>query len=92
MTWTLIPMPAAEELAGGYVPSPHQNKPSEPVFTPRRFLTIMFAIMGLAIGFQHGADGSDEAGHRRIAEISIGERKGQCRDCAAEFVPDLPQL
>ena len=85
-------MPAPEELACGYVPSASENEPPEPVITPHRFLTMMYVILVLVIGFQHAADGSDEAGHRRIAESSIGERKIQCRHCGTEVAPDLPQV
>ena len=82
MNWTLIPLPAAEELAGGYVPTPHLGEPEPSAFSLRRFLTMVFAVFGLATGLQHAAAAQDEVGHRRLTEISIGERKSPCRDCA----------
>ena len=82
MTWTLIPMPAAEELAYGYVPSPQEHRAPGSEFSLRRLLVMLFAFLGLVIGFQHAFTAPDEAGHRRIAESNIGERKAPCRDCA----------
>jgi hypothetical protein len=82
MTWTLIPMPAAEELAFGYVPSPREDTSPGSEFSFRRLLVMLFAFLGLVIGIQHAVTSPDEAGHRRVAETNLGERKGPCRDCA----------
>ena len=81
MTWTLIPMPAAEELAYGYVPSPQEHRAPGSEFSLRRLLVMLFAFLGLVIGFQHALTAPDDAGHRRIAELNLSERKAQCHGC-----------
>ncbi|WP_108787244.1 hypothetical protein [Erythrobacter sp. Alg231-14] len=98
MNWTIIPLPAPEELAGGYVPPPSASDHSDAGSSLRRILTMLFAVFGLASGLQQAGAANDEPGHRRLAEISIGDRKGPCRDCTqitrsnANGLSDLPTI
>jgi len=87
MNWSLIAMPAPEELVMGYAPAP----PSKPALPQpgssaedqeeRRYLVSLFVAFGLLAGLQGALAGDPPEGQRRIAEVSVSERKSECRGC-----------
>ena len=89
MTWTLIPMPAPEELVMGYTPAPL----AEPVETLprspsqerelRRYFITLFAVFGLLAGLQSAFADHPAEGQRRLAKVNLAERKIECRTCSA---------
>ena len=87
MTWTLVPMPAPEELALGYTPAPsreaqqtHPQNASEGREMRRYFLSL-FVVFGFIVGLQSIFAHDPPEGQRRIAELNLSERKAECRDC-----------
>lgn len=60
MNWTLLPMPADEELTSGYIPpSPVSEQAPSNRFL-RRLLIALLAVYSLAAGIQHAAAASEE--------------------------------
>ena len=89
MTWTLIPMPAPEELVMGYTPAP-LTQPAETLLRApsqerelRRYCVSLFAIFGLLAGLQSAFADHPTEGQRRLAEFNLAERKIECRTCGA---------
>ena len=84
--WNLIENPAPEELAWGYTPAPrfhddgftrHSTTQEREI---RRYCVTLFAIFGLFACLQ-GLIADDPAdGQRRLAQVSLTERKSECRD------------
>ena len=99
MTWHLIPIPAPEELAFGYTPTPHveasEAEPSHQTEASdlRRYLLTVFVVFGLLVGFQSLFADKPTEGQRRVAEINLSERKAQCQGCEpAAAWPVEPKL
>lgn len=92
MTWTLITMPAAEELAYGFTPAPtSEPAPKREGEAPRgqhslrRFFVTLFVLLGLTTGVQSAFAETEKPGQRRIAEVNVTERKAECRNCPVQF-------
>ena len=92
MTWTLIDTPSPEELAWGYTPAPSffdkpqtENSSSE-LREIRRYFVTLFCMIGLLVGLQSLVGDNPTHGQRRIAEVNLSERKGECRDCVSAVV------
>ena len=87
MNWTLITMPAPEELVMGYSPAPPSKSASVPPHSSsedqelRRYLVSLFVAFGLLAGLQSALADDPPEGQRRIAEVSVSERKSECRGC-----------
>lgn len=78
MNWTIITLPAPEELACGYTATGHSYGDNRQL---RHILISLFAVFGLLVGIQTLALENDQPGQRRIAETHLSERKLECRDC-----------
>lgn len=98
MTWSLITIPAAEELSTGYVGTPAERETSDTGEALRRFIINLFAAFGLIAAIQSVATEIGEAGQRRLAESHIADRKSSCRGCDQQLLftlntegtPDAP--
>lgn len=91
MNWSLIIMPAPEELTMGYVPAilvgeaQRERRKATKGRETRRFLVSLFAAFGLMAGLGNLLADHAPEGQRRLAEINLPERKQTCRNCN---VPD----
>ena len=89
MTWSLIPMPAPEELVMGYTPAPLCEpepalpRPSSEERELRHYFITLFATFGLLAGLQSALADHPTDGQRRLAEVHLAERKNECRACSA---------
>ncbi|EAQ27676.1 hypothetical protein NAP1_08787 [Erythrobacter sp. NAP1] len=91
MNWSLIPMPAAEELAGGFVPpvafdeATRKTQDDPELREMRRYLVALFVALGMIACVESAIIDHPADGQRRLAEVNLSERKAECRDCAFAF-------